>query len=318
MNHLSINRVFNVSGLTALITGGGTGIGLMMARGLAANGAKVYIGGRRKAVVDKAAAENSNSNSDGTSGKIVPLALDVTDKESIANAVKLISKEDGKLDVLINKLVHQTSIKLEFTIVCSAGQEGPKSIFFSDPTSPERKDTTTLGTALFKSESFQGWADLFSINVSSNYFVSVAFLGLLEAATRARESETGGWSSSIVNITSISGQMKLSQNHFAYNASKAAGNHLTKMLSTELALRNIPIRVNAIAPGAFPTEMTNLQAKNVDKVALGISKVPSARGGIEADIAGAALYLASPASYYVNGQILTVDGGFIATNPSVV
>lgn len=82
--------------------------------------------------------------------------MDVTDKESIANAVKLISKEDGKLDVLINKLVHQTSIKLEFTIVCSAGQEGPKSIFFSDPTSPERKDTTTLGTALFKSESFQG------------------------------------------------------------------------------------------------------------------------------------------------------------------
>ncbi|KAG9078248.1 Splicing factor [Ceratobasidium sp. UAMH 11750] len=117
--------------------------------------------------------------------------------------------------------------------------------------------------------------------------------------------------------------MKLSQNHFAYNSSKAAGNHLTKMFSTELALRRIPIRVNAISPGPFPTEMTDsegatLSPEFVDLVAKGITKIPSERGGLDADIVGAAIYLASPASYYVNGQIITVDGGFIATNPSVV
>ncbi|ELU41286.1 short chain dehydrogenase domain-containing protein [Rhizoctonia solani AG-1 IA] len=307
MAHLHLGKVFGVSGLTALVSGGGTGIGLMMAKGLAANGAKVYIGGRRKEVVEKASAEHGA----GLSGKILPISLDVTNKESIESAVKLISSEnDGKLDVLIN----------------NAGQVGPVSKFFSIPSAPERKDTETLGTALFKNESFQGWADVFTINVSSWFFLSTACLGLLERASKAREAETGGWSSSIIGISSISGQMKQAQDHvslvhlikpdrvlFAYNASKAAGIHLTKMLSTELALRNIPVRVNSISPGAFPSEMTSMEgsaftAKNVDLVGKGISKVPSARGGLDKDIVGAALYLASPASHYVNGQIITVDG----------
>ncbi|QRV95628.1 short chain dehydrogenase [Ceratobasidium sp. AG-Ba] len=71
----------------------------MAAKGLASNGAKVYIGGRRKEVVDKAAAEHSKD----ITGKIIPIALDVTDKASIESAVEIISKSDGKLDVLINK-----------------------------------------------------------------------------------------------------------------------------------------------------------------------------------------------------------------------
>jgi len=275
----------------------------MMAKGFAANGAKVYIGGRRKEVVDKVAAESAK---DAGPGKIIALALDVTDKESIENAVKVISENDGKLDVLIN----------------NAGQSGPISRFFSKPSAPERKDTETLGKALFKSESFQEWADLYSINVSSLFFVSTAFLGLLEAATKAREASSGGWSATIINITSISGQIKYAQNHFAYNSSKAAGNHMTKMFSTELALRKIPIRVNAISPGLFPTEMTGgegqtFSAEDVNAFTGGVT-VPSERGGVATDIAGAALYLASPAAYYVNGQILTVDGGYVATNPSVV
>ncbi|CUA69323.1 hypothetical protein RSOLAG22IIIB_08444 [Rhizoctonia solani] len=304
MAHLQLDKVFGVSGLIVLVTGGGTGIGLMIAKGLAANGAKVYIGGRRKEVVERAAAEHGAV----VSGKLVPLSLDVTNKESIESAAKLISSEnDGKLDVLVN----------------NAGQVGPASKFFSDPNAPERKDTETLGTALFRNESFEEWSDLFSINVSSIFFVSTAFLGLLEKSSKARDTETGGWSSSIINIASVSGQMKQAQNHFAYNASKAAGIHLTKMLSTELALRKIPIRVNTISPGPFPSEMTNMEgsaftADNVDLIADGLTKVPAARGGLDKDVVGAALYLASPASYFVNGQVIAVDGGFLSVNPSVV
>ncbi|CCO35101.1 short-chain dehydrogenase [Rhizoctonia solani AG-1 IB] len=303
MAHLLLDKVFTVSGLVVLVTGGGTGIGLMMAKGLAANGAKVYIGGRRKEVVEKAAKEQGA----GLSGDLIAISLDVTNKDSIEEAVKTISSENGgKLDILIN----------------NAGQVGPGSRFFSDPDAPERKDTATLGTALFKNESFEEWSDLFSVNVSSIFFVSTAFLGLLENASKSRESETGGWSSSIINITSVSGQMKQSQNHFAYNASKAAGLHLTKMLSTELALRKIPVRVNTISPGPFPTEMTELEGSTipiefVEKITKGITKVPSARGGLDKDIVGAIVYLASPASYYVNGQVITVDGGFLAVNPAV-
>ncbi|GAB1522100.1 hypothetical protein RhiTH_005209 [Rhizoctonia solani] len=168
-----------------------------------------------------------------------------------------------------------------------------------------------------------GWSTAFSVNVSSVFFVSTAFLGLLENASKAREAETGGWSSSIINITSGCGQAKLAQRHFAYNASKAAGIHLTKMLSTELALRSIPVRVNSIVPGAFPSEMTGsegstLTVAQVERIAQGITQVPSARGGLEKDIVGIVLYLVSPASYYVNGQALAVDGGFLAVNPAVV
>ncbi|KAF8699665.1 Enoyl-(Acyl carrier protein) reductase, partial [Rhizoctonia solani] len=303
MSHLQLDKIFNVSGLVVLVTGGGTGIGLMMAKGLASNGAKVYIGGRRKDVVEKAAAEHGSK----ISGELVPISLDVTDKESIKYAVELISSENnGKLDVLIN----------------NAGRVGATSGFLSDPNAPECSDTETLGKALFHNESFE-------VNVSSVFFVSTAFLGLLENASKAREAETGGWSSSIINISSGCGQTKLAQRHFAYNASKAAGIHLTKMLSTELALRSIPVRVNSIVPGAFPSEMTGSEASisaqgstltvaQVERIAQGITPVPSARGGLEKDIVGIVLYLVSPASYYVNGQALAVDGGFLAVNPAVV
>ncbi|KAG8729401.1 Splicing factor [Ceratobasidium sp. 423] len=281
MAHLHSTQVFDVSGATVLVTGGGTGLGLMMAKGLAENGAKVYIGGRRREVVEGAAVAHGD-------GKITPISLDVTNKKSIEAAVKLISSEnEGKLDILIN----------------NAGKIGPISSFFSYPNSPERKDTQILGTAMFTNESFEDWANTFSTNVSSIYFVSMAFLGLLETASKARDAETGGWGSSIINITSISGQIKQSQNHFAYNTSKAAGIHLTKMLSTELALRKIPGSEWII--------------EDLDAALRGFTRIPARRGGIDKDIVGAALYLSSPASYYVNGQILTVDGGFTGVNPAV-
>ncbi|CUA75753.1 DNA-directed RNA polymerase subunit beta' [Rhizoctonia solani] len=185
MAHLHLGKFFGVSGLIVLISGGGTGIGLMMAQGLAANGAKVYIGGRRKDVIGKAAREHGEE----LSGKILPIALDVTSKGSIESAVELISLEnDGKLDVLIN----------------NAGQVGPASDFFSKSGAPERKETETLRKALFKKESFQDWADLFAVNVSSWFFLSTACLVLLEKASKAREVATGGRSSSIIGIASVS------------------------------------------------------------------------------------------------------------------
>ncbi|CAE6456114.1 unnamed protein product [Rhizoctonia solani] len=299
MNQLLTKTVYDVSGRVALVTGGGTGIGLMISRALAANGAKVYVSSRRNEVIEQTADEHGSQ----TRGEIIPLELDVTDKASIKNAVQVIQNNDGKLDLLFN----------------NAGRSGPKSPFFTDESAPENKDPHTLGSSMFDAEEFEDWSSLYTTNASSIFFVTTAFLGLLHKAS----DERGAWSAGIINTSSISGQMKRSQNHFAYNSAKAASIHLTKMFSTELAIKGIPVRVNSIAPGMFPSEMTGHQGQQMSgekasSIGKGITGVPMQRGGTETDIAGVALFLASPASYYITGQIVTVDGGYIAANPATV
>ena len=91
----------------------------------------------------------------------------------------------------------------------SAGQVGPTSPFFGDPSAPEMKDAETVGTSLFNNETFSGWADLYSINAASIFFVTTAFLGLL---AKGSEDVEGHWST-VVNITSISGLIKVAQDH---------------------------------------------------------------------------------------------------------
>lgn len=291
-----MDKLYNLSGLVALVTGGGTGIGFMISQGFAANGAKVYITGRRKEVLEKVA-----STSGQAGGVIIPLQMDVTDKESILQARNMIAEREGKLHILVN----------------NAGQVGPVSKFLNDASAPERKDASTLGQALFDNESLDDWADLYRINTFSIFFVTNAFLGLLDKGSREKE----GYSSSVINITSISGIMKLAQRHFCYNSAKSAASHLTKMLSTEYALKGIPVRVNAIAPGVYESEMTqNSGSMNTEefanRVGSGIQPVPEKRVGTAQEMAGTAVYLASPAGCYTNGQEIVIDGGYLCVNPS--
>src|SRR6266702_3158741 len=112
--------LFDLHGRIALVSGGGTGIGLMIASGLAANGAKVYIGGRRKEVLETVTAEWSVHGK----GTVIPyvrleiwsplnridkplltnsLPLDVSDRESIIKAKNIIEEKEGKLHILVNK-----------------------------------------------------------------------------------------------------------------------------------------------------------------------------------------------------------------------
>jgi len=95
------------------------------------------------------------------------------------------------------------------------------------------------------------WADTFKTNITSLYYVSMTFLPLLAKGGKA----TPGYASSIINVTSISGFMKgNSAGQFAYATSKAGATHLTRMLATVFA--GTKVRVNCIAPGIFPSEMT--------------------------------------------------------------
>lgn len=285
-----LKNLYKLSGLVAVVTGGGTGIGLMIARGLAENGAKVYITGRRKDVLEGVI------NSGIIKGEVVALQMDVAVKASILEAKKVIEQKEGKLHILVN----------------NAGQAGPMSLWFNDLTSPQHKDTETLGQALFN-ESEEGWADVFAINVFSIYFVTMAFLGLLDKGTK----DQAGYTSSVINITSISAITKLAQQHFAYNTSKSATSHLTKTLATEFALKGIPVRVNAIAPGVYESEMTKtvIRPEDVDATGSGVLPVPARRAGTGEEMAGTAVYLASPSGCYATGQEIVIDGGYLAVNP---
>ncbi|KAG8754790.1 hypothetical protein FRC11_006452 [Ceratobasidium sp. 423] len=131
MAQLLTKAVYDVSGRIAPVAGGGTGIGLMISRALAVNGAKVYVGSRRNEVVEETADEHGSKLNE----EIIPIELDVTDKSSIKNAVQVIQKSDGKLDLPFNKRV-----------VLFAGRSGPKSPFFVDETTPENEDSHTFGS----------------------------------------------------------------------------------------------------------------------------------------------------------------------------
>jgi len=268
----------------------------MIAQGLASNGATVYIAGRRLDVVEASAKAFGRHESGGT---LIPLELDVTNKTSITKVASKIKAEHGKLDILVN----------------NAGSVGPMSQFIGNRQAPENASAQSLGDALFAAESFEQWSDLFNANVSTVFFVTAALLGLLAEGAKGRP----GSGSSVINIGSVAAITKLNQTHFCYNASKAAVHHLTQMLATEFAMKDFNVRVNGIAPGLFPTEITLLDLKvideQIDNIIAGLHRVPAKRAGRPKDIASAALYLASSAGSYVNGQILVADGGFVNVNP---
>jgi len=111
-------------------------------------------------------------------------------------------------------------------------------------------------------------------------------------------------SGSIINISSVSG-LHGNAGQANYSASKAGIVGLTKTAAKELASRNI--RVNAVAPGFIRTEMTEVLPQKVKDSAL--AGIPLKRFGEAGDVAKAILFLASPSSSYITGQVIVVDGG---------
>lgn len=157
--------------------------------------------GKRKDVLE-AAAKNY-----GHGDKIVPVEADVTEKADIESAVKTVSSKEQGVHLLVN----------------NAGIAGPFS-------KTEATDAQGIKEDLFQGSEFHEWDATYRLNVASQYFVTYAFLPLLRKATQSEK----GFSASVINIASISGITKDSQNHLAYNSSKAASIHLTRLLAREL------------------------------------------------------------------------------------
>lgn len=147
----------------------------------------------------------------------------------------------------------------------------------------------------------EAWDKVVALNLKAPFNLTVACLDALRAAATPERPAR------VINIGSVDGMRVPIWESYAYSATKAGVHQLTRMVAKRLAREHIT--VNAIAPGFFPSRMTAFalegQAEEIQE------SVPLERFGRPDDIAGAAIYLASPAASWVTGTVLCVDGGMV-------
>lgn len=291
--------LFNVNGLVAVITGGGSGLGLYAARALDANGAKaVYIVGRREETLKQAASTAVN-------GTIIPIVGDVSDKNSLKKVAEQIRQVHGYINFLF----------------ANAGIGGPKHA----SALPRDKKLTIQD---FQDVVFAPEMDEFTktlhLNTTAVFYTAAAFLDLLDAGNKKGNVPQD---SQIVVTSSVAGLSRHLASSFAYSASKAAVNHVVKMLSTFLGQNDFKIRANVVAPGLYPSEMTQGSTGSMEEYQgsngafqgarkTDLKQSPAQRTGSEEDFAGAILFLASRAGAYINGETLVTDGGRVSIYPA--
>ncbi|KAJ0314951.1 hypothetical protein COL5a_012156 [Colletotrichum fioriniae] len=278
--NLNAADLFGVKGLIAVVTGGGTGIGLMIAQGLEANGAIVYIIGRRKEALEQAAKTAKNSN-------IRTIQGDITSKIDLERAVAEIKEAHGYVNV----------------VIANSGIGGPAL-----------KGLPPNPTIAQYREFVFGWeqkdfTETFAVNTTGVFFTVAAFLELLDEGNKRSNFKQR----SQVIATSSIGAYNRNPMGFAYGASKAAVVHMFKQLSTTLVPFNI--RANVIAPGFYPSEMTTATVE-AHKEGWPKTTIPEERAGDVEDMAGAVLFLVSRAGAYTNGNVLVTDGGRLGIVPS--
>ncbi|KAK7725087.1 hypothetical protein SLS57_004000 [Botryosphaeria dothidea] len=232
------SKLFDVSHVTAVVTGGATGIGLMITQALVANGAKVYITGRRQEALENAAKTYNTGP-----GQIVPLPGDVSTKSEVQRlASELTKKEPNGIQLLVN----------------NAGIAQDNETKFSANSGPPDLKNPSAVSEYFLASKPENWDKTFRTNVTGIYFTSMAFLPLLAKGG----SSAADYSSSVVNVSSISGCMKgSSAGQFAYAASKAAATHVGRMLATTFV--QCGVRVNTIAPAKYVPEKEPLTREPV-------------------------------------------------------
>jgi NAD(P)-dependent dehydrogenase (short-subunit alcohol dehydrogenase family) len=145
------------------------------------------------------------------------------------------------------------------------------------------------------------WDSVFAINLKSVFNLTREMIPFLKAAGSSDDPAR------VINIGSVAGEVAASMEAYSYGTSKAAVHHLTRILARELAPMHI--NVNAIAPGRFPSDMTTNVMNDKEAYAAELATIPMHRFGKEEDVAGTAIFLASPSSAYMTGNIIPLDGG---------
>ncbi|KAK3068143.1 hypothetical protein LTR53_014515 [Teratosphaeriaceae sp. CCFEE 6253] len=301
-----IQDLFNVNGLVAVITGGGSGLGLYAARALDANGSKaVYIVGRRAQTLNDAAKT-------GTNGTIKAIVGDVSDKASLAKVVDQVRQEQGYINLLF----------------ANAGVSGPPDVKALASKAGDGKLSIKDYQETLWQPDLDAYTKTVHINLTATYYTALAFLGLLDEGNKKRNVPQD---SQVIVTSSVAGFSRQVAQSFAYSTSKAAVNHLVKNLSTSWAQNGFHIRCNIIAPGLYPSEMTVGSMSTSDEFkgvpghdgafagahVMQADRSPAERTGSEQDFAGVILFMASSAGAYLNGETLLSDGGRLAQLPSV-
>ncbi|MDS1112463.1 SDR family NAD(P)-dependent oxidoreductase [Gordonia westfalica] len=255
--------MIDLTGKTAVVTGGSRGIGRASALRLAEAGASVIICDRSDFTAgdDACSAEIRRAGGDAESRE-----LDVADSAQVDRVFGEIAAERG-IDILVN----------------NAG------VLFAG--------TTTETTD-------EVWRQQFAVNVDGTFFCTRAVLrAMIEA----------GKGGKIVNVASISG-LRANPGFAAYCASKAALVNFTRQAGIDYA--SVGINVNGVAPGFVETDLTALYSPEIRGALEG--QTPNGKWATSEQIADSVLFLASPLSDHICGEILTVDGGWMVGTPVVV
>lgn len=160
---------------------------------------------------------------------------------------------------------------------------------------------TTWGAPL-ESYPMKGWEKVMQLNVTSVFGCIQQLLPLLRKAGSAANPAR------IINIGSVAGISSFGEQAYAYGPSKAALHQLSRILARELVSEHI--NVNVIAPGRFPSKMTQHITQDAEALAEDCALIPMQRWGREEEMAALAISLASTAGAYMTGAIIPIDGGF--------
>lgn len=248
----------DLTGRTAVVIGGTSGIGRAIAHGLAEAGADVVCTSRRQDQCEAAAAEI-----EALGKRTLAIASDVSNIDSLQNLLYETVRALGKVDILVN----------------SAGR------------------TKRAPTVDFPEDD---WNAIIETNLTGTLRACQVF---------GRHMLDRGYGR-IINIASLSTFVSLFE-VAAYSASKAAVASLTKSLAIEWAKHGV--NVNAIAPGVFRTALNQKLLDESERGREFQMRTPMGRFGQVEELAGAAIFLASEAASFVTGEVLVVDGGFLAS-----
>jgi len=266
-------QLFSVEGQCAIVTGAGSGLGLGIAEALAENGARVTL---LDVETLRIAAETERLT--GLGYAVRGAVVDVRNHEALERAFDEAVAAHGRLDV----------------VFANAGiDSGPGFVSGWSGSDRARNPAGSLETY-----TDDRWNHVIDVNLNG------VFATLRAAARRMKPQRSG----KLIVTTSVAAYQVEPAVGSAYMAAKAGAAHLMRCIALELAGFNIT--VNAIAPGFFVTNIGGGHAKNAD-LQRAIAKVlPMHRVGFPEDIKGLALFLASPASAYLTGQQITIDGGW--------